>query len=152
MEIELTDLCQDLRNWFDRARYIGKITLDAEGGVFCNGVAVGLLEGQYFRVIGSIFADGVHKYPDTETLAESFDGAVWAMAVPPPVIKLVEDITAWRGKYEAADAAAMSPFSSESFGGYSYSKSGGGSSDSANAGGANWKSAFAARLNQWRKI
>lgn len=153
MEIELTDLCQELRNWFDRARYIGHITIDATGDLYCNNVKIGLADNQYYRVIGSIFADGVHKHPDTEMTPESFDGAVWAMAVPAPVIKLAEDIAAWREKYEAADAAAMSPFNSESFGGYSYSKSGGGSNDSGSSNsGASWKSAFAARLNQWRKI
>jgi hypothetical protein len=150
MEIELTDLCQELRNWFDRARYIGRITLDAEGGVFCNGVAVGLLEGQYFRVIGSIFADGVHKYPDTETLAETFDGAVWAMAIPAPVLALSADIAEWRKQYESADGFAMSPFVSESVGGHSRSKGSTGGRAASNS--ASWQNAFAARLNAWRKI
>lgn len=147
----LTDLCQELRNWFDRARYIGHITIDESGDVFCNGVKVGLLEGQYYRVIGSTFADGVHIYPDSDTRAESFDGAVWAMAVPPPVLQLVEDIAAWRAKYEVADSSAMSPFFAESFGGYSYSKSvGAGTKNSGTT--ADWKSAFATRLSAYRKL
>jgi hypothetical protein len=150
METALTELCQEIRNWFDRSRYIGKITLDAEGGVFCNGVAVGLLEGQYFRVIGSVFADGVHKYPDTETLAETFDGAVWAMAIPAPVLALSEDIAEWRKQYESADGFAMSPFVSESVGGHSRSKGSTGGSAASNS--ASWQNAFAARLNAWRKI
>lgn len=152
METALTELCQEIRNWFDRARYIGHITLDTDGGVFCNGVAVGLLEGQYYRVIGSVFADGVHKYPDTETtLTESFDGAVWAMAIPKPVINLAADIAEWRGKYEDVDSFAMSPFTSESVGSYSRSKcatsAGSGASNA-----ANWQSVFADRMNAWRKI
>lgn len=151
METALTELCQEIRNWFDRARYIGRITLDENGGVFCNGVAVGLLDGQYYRVIGSVFADGVHKYPDAETLAESFDGAVWAMAVPAPVINLAAEIAEWRARYEAVDSEAMSPFTSETVGSHSYSKgamsAGAGASNT-----ANWQSAFAARINAWRKI
>lgn len=150
METKLTELCQEIRNWFDRARYIGKITLDENGGVFCNGVSVVLLEGQYFRVIGSVFADGVHKYPDTETLAETFDGAVWAMAVPAPVINLAAEITEWRARYETVDSEAMSPFTSESVGSHSYSK--GAASVAGTSNTANWQSAFAARLNAWRKI
>ena len=150
MDIPMTDLCQEIRNWFDRARYIGNITLDAGGGVYCNGIAIGLADGQYYRIIGSTFADGVHVYPDADNKQESFDGAVWAMAVPPSVIKLSAEIAAWRTKYEAPDAASMSPFSSESFGGYSYSKSSN-TSDGA-SGGASWKSAFASRLNALRKI
>lgn len=151
METTLTELCQELRNWFDRNRYIGHITLDADGGVFCNGVAVGLLEGQYYRVIGSVFADGVHKYPDTETVEESFDGAVWAMAIPEPVINLAAEIAEWREKYEAVDSFSMSPFTSETVGSYSRSK-GAMSAGSGASNAANWQSAFAARLNAWRKI
>lgn len=150
METALTELCQEIRNWFDRARYIGRITLDADGSVFCNGVSVGLLEGQYYRVIGSVFADGVHKYPDTETLAESFDGAVWAMAVPAPVINLAAEIAEWRARYEDVDSEAMSPFTSETVGSHSYSKGAASVAGASNT--ANWQSAFAARLNAWRKI
>lgn len=150
MDIPMTELCQEIRNWFDRARYIGRITIGPGGGVYCDGIAVGLAEGQYYRVIGSTFADGVHIYPDADNKQESFDGAVWAMAVPPPVIKLAAEIAAWRAKYEAPDAASMSPFNSESFGGYSYSKSSN-TSDGA-SGGVSWKSAFASRLNALRKI
>ena len=147
----LTELCQEIRNWFDRARYIGRITIDPDGGVYCGGIAVGLAEGQYYRVIGSTFADGVHIYPDADNKQENFDGAVWAMAVPPPVIKLATEIAAWRAKYEAPDAASMSPFMSESFGGYSYQK--GSAFTSANTSGSvGWQSVFAARLNALRKI
>ncbi len=151
MEIELTEVCQELRNWFDREHYFGRITLAANGDVYCNGVAIGLLDGQYFRVTGSVFADGVHKYPDTQTVGETFDGAVWAMAVPASVIKLATEIAEWRAKYEAPDAASMSPYMAESFGGYSYSK-GSSYTGAGSGGGTSWKSAFAAKLNAWRKI
>lgn len=147
MELQLTELCQELRNWFDRERYFGTFEI-RDGGVFDGTEALPLQDGMYFRVIDSFFSDGVHKYPDTEMRSESFTGAVWLMAVPPPVIKLSEDIDAWRAKYEAPDAASMSPYSSESFGGYSYSKSAGTGSD----GGTSWKSVFRARMNPWRKL
>lgn len=151
METALTELCQEIRNWFDRTRYIGKITLDEAGNVYCNGVSVGLLEGQYYRVIGSVFADGVHKYPDVATSAESFDGAVWALAIPKPVINLAAEIAEWREKYEAVDSFAMSPFTSESVGSYSRSK-GATSAGSGASNAANWQSVFADRMNAWRKI
>lgn len=151
METALTEFCQEIRNWFDRTRYIGKITLDADGGVLCNGVAVGLLDNQYYRVIGSVFADGVHKYPDTATVEESFDGAVWALAIPKPVINLAAEIAEWRERYEAVDSFAMSPFTSESVGSYSRSK-GATSAGSSSSNAANWQSVFADRMNAWRKI
>lgn len=147
----LTELCQELHNWFDRARYIGQITLDANGGIFCDGKSVTVLEGQYFRITDSVFADGVHLYPDVGTTPESFNGAVWVMAVPPAVKVLARDITAWREKYENVNAPSMSPYMSESFGGYSYQKGSAFSSDN-KSGGTSWKTTFASRMNPWRKI
>ena len=72
------------------------------------------------------------------------------MAIPKAVLDLNKDIDDWITKYCSIDNEAMSPFNSESFGGYSYSKSGGGSS-SDNIG-ASWQNVFASRLNLWRKI
>lgn len=143
----LTELCQELRNWFDRERHTGTFTI--ENG---NIAADFLQDGQYFRIIGSIFSDGVHQYPAADLHAETFTGAVWALAIPSPVIKLATEIAEWRGKYEAVDSAAMSPYSSESFGGYSYSKSGTGNTQNGGTTGGSWKTAFAPRLNMWRKL
>ena len=143
----LTELCQDLHNWFDRERHTGTFTI--ENG---NITADFLKEGQYFRIMGSIFSDGVHQYPTAGLHDEIFEGAVWALAIPQPVIKLAEEISVWREKYEAADSAAMSPFSSESFGGYSYSKSGTGNVQNGGTTGGSWVTAFASRLNMWRKL
>ena len=143
----LTELCQEIRNWFDRARYTGTYTI--EGG---NLTADFLKNGQYFRIIGSIFNDGVYKYPAKNLTDEVFEGAVWALAIPKAVVALANEIQEWRDKYEAIDSASMSPFNSESFGGYSYSKSGGGSGGGSGSEGASWREAFASRLNAWRKL
>lgn len=143
----LTELCQELRNWFDRERHTGTFTI--EGG---NIAAPFLRQNQYYRIVGSIFNDGVHKFGEPLLADETFDGTVWALAIPEPVIKLSAEIDAWREKYETADSAAMSPFSSESFGGYSYSKSGTGSADGGGTTGGSWQTAFAPRLNAWRKL
>lgn len=135
----LTELCQELHNYFDRERRSGSFIIS--GG---NIQADFLREGQYFRIMGSTFSDGVHQYPASGLLDEEFTGAVWALAIPAAVVQLAADIGAWRQKYETVDSTAMSPFTSESFDGYSYSKGGSG------AGG--WQAAFASRLNAWRKI
>ena len=144
----LTELCQELKNWFDIERHFDTFVIEN------GGLSVPFLqEGQYFRIVGSVFNDGVYQYPATELKDETFDGAVWAMAVPPAVAELSEEIDAWQAKYGGADSAAMSPFTSESFGGYSYSKGGGSSASGNGSGGAGtWQSAFAGRLNLWRKI
>ena len=143
----LTELCQELHNWFEREIRTGSFTIS--GG---NITADFLLPGQYFRIVGSLFSDGVHQYPAADLPSETFDGAVWSLAIPKAVIKLATEIAAWRDKYEAADSAAMSPFSSESFGGYSYSKSGTGNSKDGGTTGGSWRTAFASRLNIWRKL
>lgn len=138
----LTELCGVLRNWFETDRISGTYTVE-------NGsIALPFLqEGQFFRIVGSVFNDGVHRYPDFGMLDETFDGSIWPMAVPAAVLKLDEDINAWQ---EKNGEAAASPFTSESFGGYSYSKSASGSA--AASGGVTWQSTFRARMNQWRKI
>lgn len=141
----LTELCQELRNWFDRERHFG--TFEISGGVL---TAPFLVEGQYFRIIGSVFNDGVHKFGTDVLEDETFDGAVWALGIPQAVINLSAEIDTWQAKYGAADGVAMSPFASESFGGYSYSKASG--SSSGGSGGVSWQSVFRSRLNAWRKL
>ncbi len=143
----IEEVCRFCRNWFDKERYTGTFTIS-------NGALAGslpLLTGQYFRIIGSVFNDGIHVYPASDLTDETFEGAVWAMAVPSAVIAQTEDIEAWTEKYGGIDSPAMSPYSSESFGGYSYSKSTGGTSGDS-SGGNSWESAFASKLSQWRKI
>ena len=143
----LTELCQELRNWFDREHHTGKYEI--VGG---NITADFLQPGQFYRIIGSVFNDGVHIYQSGDLRQETFEGSIWAMAVPDAFLRLAEDIKEWRCKYEDVNSPAMSPFSSESFGGYSYSKSGTGRSDGGGTTGGSWQTAFAPRLNAWRKL
>lgn len=149
----LTELCQELRNWFDRDRdkWFGDVRITS-GGITVDDALIPMVEGQYYRIVGSLLNDGVHKWDD-ELIPESpFYGSVWSMAIPPTVIQLADDIAAWQAKYGTVDSVAMSPFNSESFGGYSYSKSGGGSGSGGSGASGDWRSAFASRLNRWRKI
>lgn len=146
----LTELCQELRNWFDKDRYYGTFTITEGDITYADGTEIGLQRGQYFRIVGSVFSDGVYQYPSFDIQPETFDGAVWALAIPKEVVQLASEIDAWRAMYEATDSQAMSPYMSESFGGYSYSK-GAGNSTASNAS-TGWKNVFKSRLNMWRKI
>ena len=144
----LTQICQYLRNWFDRyqPKYSGTVTIADGVIVLADGFT--LQDGQYFRIIGSVFNDGVHQYTPSESdlQDEVFDGTVWSMAVPPAVIALAEEIAGWITDNQEA---INSPYASESFGGYSYSKN----ISVSNAGNSTaWQSQFAARLAPWRKI
>lgn len=143
----LTELCQELRNWFDLNRYTGTFTIS--GGAL---TADFLVTGQYFRIIGSIFNDGVHQQGQNDLTDETFTGAVWALAIPSVVIQLADKIEQWQNAYGAADSAAMSPYTSESFGGYSYSKGTNALSATGSNTATGWKSIFASDLNRWRKI
>ena len=145
----LSTLCKEINNWFEYVKFIGEFTIEE------NEITgpYSLQDNQYFRIVGSVFNDGVYKYDDSLSLTdETFRGAIWAMAVPPDVIALAKDIKEWVDKYQAVDSAAMSPFNSESFGGYSYSKSSGSSSSGSVDLSGTWQGAYADRLNHYRKI
>lgn len=146
----LTEICQYLRNWFEVSKYFGEFIISDGAIMYSDGSAVPLLENQYFRVIGSIFNDGVHKHGDPHDIlaSETFTGSVWSMAVPPVVMSLAADIESW---IQANSDAINSPYQSESFGGYSYSLGGRGDQGGGSAG-ATWQTQFASRLAPWRKI
>lgn len=147
MEIVLTEICEYLNNYFWVKKIKGTFTIE-------NGILTvdWLKDGQYFRIVGSTFNDGVHKYPITQgnkLTDETFEGYIWSMAVPQTVIGLASEITAWQNSYGGADSPALSPYNSESFSGYSYSKGGGSVS-----GGSNvcWQDVYAGRLNKYRRL
>lgn len=148
----LSELCQELKNWFDRDQPHISSTFEISGGTIITTDFTSVIQpNQYFRIYGSVFNDGVHQYTDSLNLVdETFKGTVCLMAIPKAVLDLNKDIDDWVTKYCGADSEALSPFNSESFGGYSYSKSNG--SSSGGSGGASWQSTFASRLNMWRKI
>ena len=148
MEKTLTELCTYLNNFFWIDKRKGKITISE--GTF---IASYLKEGQYFRIVGSVFPEnnGVHKYPTKDLKDDEFVGYIWSMAVPQAVIDLANDIKIWQEKYGSADSPTMSPFNSESFGIYSYSKDSG-SSDGTGVSANSWQSIFATRMNPYRRL
>lgn len=151
----LTDICAYLRNWFDRnqPKFIGRFSVENGMITSYDDEDMGIQEGQYYRVIGSVFNDGVWQYGTDDLEDEVFDGAVWLMAIPPALKDLAEEIEEWQKKYGGIDSTAMSPFTSESFAGYSYTKASGGSgSDTYSGTPAGWQDVFSARLARWKKI
>ena len=126
-----------LHNWFLVAVYDDLYTIK-DGSIELPF----LQAGQYFRIVGSILNDGVYSYPAENLKDEEFTGSIWALAVPPAVLSLVEEITAWQAKN-----GASGPYTSESFGGYSYTKA-------TNSSGVavGWQDVFKAQLFPWRKL
>lgn len=146
----LTQVCQYLRNWFERTKYMGEFTIASGAITYADGSTLPLLSGQYYRIIGSVLNDGVHKNGDTSDVLkdETFYGSVWSMAVPSEVLGLSVEIATW---VTANTAIINSPYQSESFGGYTYSLRGG-TNSTGKATGASWQSQFESRLAPWRKI
>ena len=105
----LEQVLRHLNNWFLVDIHEGTFTVE-------NGsIALPfLLTNQYFRIVGSVFNDGLHQYPSVDLTDETFTGSVWALAVPKAVIDLSVEIEAWQ---EKNGEAAASPYQSESFGG-----------------------------------
>lgn len=124
-----------LNNWFAVGRYDDTYTIE-DGKL----TLPFLVNGQYFRIVGSLFNDGVHKYPSEDLTDETFTGTVWALAVPRQLANLADEIKAWAVKNQP------SAYTSESFGGYSYSKA-------TNSKGlaVGWRDVFSAQLAPWKK-
>ena len=137
--MDLTNLCAELRNYFETEKRFGTFTISG-GSISPSDF---LQDGQYFRIVGSVFNDGVHRHPAHDLTDETFDGAVWAMAVPPAVVELLQKIQ----EFEAAAANTPTAYTSESFGGYSYTKA-----TDANGLPVGWKSVFKNELSRWRKL
>lgn len=150
----LQQVCEYIHNFFIKEAHVGKYTIDENGMISL----AFLKEGQRFWITNSDLNDGVYTYhgsgitndDDTDVAglrAETFTGTVCAMAVPPAVIELAEEIKTW---VDNNQSAINSPYQSESvIGVYSYTKASGGSG----AGGSvSWQDIFGNRLNRWRKV
>ena len=151
----ISEICAELRNYFLRDYANPEQYIHYGSFVIANGEMQNLpflKVGQFYRIVGSTFNDGVHKYgpnhrasEDSETLTdEEFEGAIWEMFVPKEIVGLSEEIQNWISNN--ADAI-NSPYQSESFGGYSYTKAVAGTGRVS----TDWQSHFAAKLDRWRR-
>lgn len=150
----LTEICAEIRNYFTYKgdRHFGDWTV-VDGAITPSfDIAT-----DYIRIVGSRKNDGVHVRNSTSGKFDlidegTFHGAIWVMSPPAAFLSLVEEIEAWQAKNGGVNAQAMSPYNSESFGGYSYSKSGGSASGGSSSGGASWIAAYEPRLKIYRRI
>jgi hypothetical protein len=155
--MDITEICLECKNFFLRDG-----VKDIHSNVYTiSGHAIAPLDfiipGQFFRITGSVLNDGVYQNT-AEGLAslqdETFEGNIWAMAVPPAFLKLCEEIDTWQNKYGAVGSTNMSPYQSESISGvYSRTKASGGSSAGIGESSVQtWQSVYKSRLNKWRRI
>lgn len=138
----LEELLRALRNWFVHDKATGRIRV--EGGALVPPEGLALADGQYIRVTGSVFNDGLHRWPCTDLPDEEFVGTVWALAVPRAVLDLADEIDAWCKEHVGE---LDGPYQSESFGGYSYTRV-----MDADGRPLTWRDQFKARMDPWRKL
>lgn len=146
------EICAELHNYFLRDYSNPDQFLHSGDFVIANGQIQSLpflKEGQYYRIVGSTFNDGVHKYGDAlGTLTdETFNGTIWEMFVDKDFLALVKEISDW---CTANEAALSSPYASESYVAYSRTlKSGAGGA--IDGGVYGWQTQFANRLKKYRR-
>jgi len=127
------EICRHIRNFFpDTDKQITGTFVIANGT--CSPFPT-IPDGQYYLIEGSSLNDGVYN-GQTTLRAETFKGTITPMKCPREFLDLVAEIESYHTKY------TETPFNSESFGGYSYSKDPN----------ASWQNAYATRLNSWRKV
>ena len=147
----LTEICAEIKNYFSYEcdRHIGDFAI-VDGHITPSFD----IPTDYIRIVGSHLNDGVHKISDNDLVDEgNFHGAVWIMSPPKDFLSLADEIASWQEMYGGVGSTAMSPFQSESFGGYSYSKASGSNSSASGASSApTWQSQYASRLKIYRRI
>jgi len=111
-----------------------------------------ILSGQYIAIYGSTLNDGIWKVGAAGALtsdltgvtaqSETFHATIYPLKVPQDFVLLAAEITAWRTKMVEA-----SPYASESFLGYSYSKA-----QRQGGGNVTWQAQFADRLTPYKRM
>jgi len=146
----LEQVLNHIHNWFVYDE-IGVSHCAVEGGSLPASVSIP--EGAWYRIQGSLLNDGLHQHPAADLMDETFDGTITVCAIPNALLSVVEEIEDWQLHYsEARRKALSSPYSSESFDGYSYTAKDFSGASSASGGLTGWQAAFASQLNPWRKM
>lgn len=147
----LSEICAEIKNYFvyENDKHIGDWTI--KDGVITPSID---FPTDYIRIVGSRLNDGVHKLSDDEDVLvdETFHGAIWIMSPPNHFLALVDEIKSWQEMNGSVNSQNMSPFQSESFGGYSYSKGSTNSNSSGASSVPTWQSQYASRLKLYRRI
>lgn len=150
----LQEVCEHIHNYFSVDRLTEHYTI-TDGTL---SPAPALKDGQRFLIEGSVLNDGMYTWHSDGTIKndddgagaglvdEAFTGTVCGLAVPPKLISLTAEISDWVAAY---GAAINSPYQSESFGGYSYTKAAGANGTSVATG---WEDHFRRKLDRWRRV
>lgn len=164
-------LCAETHNYHDEDRVIGDYTI--ENGIISLPF---LVDGQFFRIVGSKFNDGVYIYSKEflvralatwEDVLNNYENwgeyakNKWGDTMETELIDEEFHGGIWPMRmprafmilakeiqeYNESSMAKPSPYVSESFGGYSYNVGIGASGSADNS----WQKVFYSKLKRWRK-
>ena len=107
----LESVLEWLKNWFEVSCFEGDFSI--KGGELAPPYDGFLQNGQYFRIIGSVFNDGLYQWPTSTLSDEQFNGTIWTLAIPKSLISISSEMEEWQSKNRN-----NGPYLSESFGGY----------------------------------
>jgi hypothetical protein len=138
----LFEILKEIRNFFPYEFEKGNFKVE-DGRL---DLSLFLRTGQYFLIEGSVFNDGVYQYPAENLQDEEFTGIITSLAIPKAFLNLAAEIEDWQ-KAQSESSAAKSPYTSESFGGYSYTKA-----TTSTGASLDWRTEFKSRLDEWRKV
>ena len=140
--VSLFELLMHLRNFFPGMKW----QFDGEEITEKRLSLPGLENGDFYLIEGSRRNNGIHVYGNQDLRNEIFSGTVTEICVPDALLNLLDEINQWQ---EKNGEAVASPYQSESFGGYSYTKA---NTNNGNVESMSWKTAFGPRLRAWRKL
>lgn len=151
----IEQVCAHIHNYFEtddntgqRMIYPGTYTIE-NGSI----TLPFLVDGNYFRIMGSDLNNGVYRYPVTDgnepILAdETFTGVIWKMRPPKAFLKLCDEIQDWLDKY---GETMRNPYQSEDvINVYRYTKMTTGKVTGNYI--ATWQQAYKDQLNEWRHL
>ena len=139
-DVDIQRVCDYCHNYFEASYQSGKFEI--EDGAIIAPASFSIADGQFCRIQGSTFNDGLHFAPLTDLDDETFDGTIFLCKIPAQFIDLCERITQWIDKN-----GYIGGKQSESFGGYSYSLATGKDGQP-----LNWQGVFATELQAYRKV
>jgi len=142
-------VCAYIHNYFNEDPVTGKALIYPGKYTIQDGsITLPFLQyGQYFRVFGSKFNDGVHEYGDALT-DETFEGVIWEMRPPQAFLDMVAEIEDWMDKY---GDTMHNPYQSEDvIGVYRYTKMTTGKVTGDYI--ATWQNVYKDQLKEWRKL
>ena len=116
---DITRMCPFLHNFFTDKDHIFYNTYTICDNILSTNF---INTGQYFRITGSSLNNGVYcNIPDDlkRLHNETFTGAIWLMDVPEDFVRLCEEVERFNAKI-AELSGNFQGYSSESWGGYSY--------------------------------